>query len=168
MLNKLKLPVLALAGLLAVFSPSVVFAQHGAGNRGGGGGARGFSGGGNRGGQSFQGGGGRSFNGGGGRSYNGGGAQNFSSHGFNFGNGSAGRNEFRSGGREFRGGNAFRGGTRFYGGRGYSFGFYGAPYYGYYPGYYGYTDPCGYYDAWGVWRPNPACYGDPYSYGYGY
>ena len=48
MFKRLKLPVLALAGLLAVFNPVVVFGQHGGG---GGGSSRGG------GGQSFRGGG---------------------------------------------------------------------------------------------------------------
>ena len=48
-----------------------------------------------------------------------------------------------------------------YGGPGFSFGFYGAPYYGYaYP--YG-TAPCGYYDQFGNWITT-ACDVPPYGY----
>jgi hypothetical protein len=77
---------------------------------------------------------------------------------------------FRGGGinhaaRGFSGGRAFSGreghfgrddhfrGGYFYGAPGFSFGFYGTPYYGYGPGY-----ACGYYDQWGNWIPSPVCY----------
>jgi hypothetical protein len=88
-----------------------------------------------------------------GRQFNGGGRiQNFSGRSFDGG---------RDGGRRFVPNR-----------RGYWYGFYGVPYYGY--GGYGYyyppryCNPAGYYDYWGYWHPDPRCGYDPYGYGYGY
>ena len=73
--------------------------------------------------------------------------------------GFSGRGEYRGGGGRYYGG-YYRGGRYFYGGPGFSFGFYGAPYYG--PYAYG-PAPCGYYDQYGNWVPT-ACAIGPYGY----
>src|SRR5437016_3038136 len=86
-----KLPVLVLAGILALAVPASVFAQRGGGNRGGGGGNRGSAGSA----RSFSGGGSRSFNNGGG------GNRSFSSRS------APGRSVVRGGGNVYRGGNYY-------------------------------------------------------------
>src|SRR5216684_6537603 len=150
MFKKFGLPALVLGTVIGVLSPVALLAQnHRGGERGNSGGQRNSGGG-----QNFS---GRSYNGGG-RNFNGGG-QNFNS-----GRSFSGR-DF-SGGRGFDRGRSFEGNRgrgfdrdrgfrdrddhfRFRGGRGYSFGYYGAPYaYGYNPGY---CNPAGYYDRWGNW-----------------
>jgi hypothetical protein len=142
MFKKLGLTTLLLAGLLTFMTPSPVFAaSHGGGH---------FSAG-----HSFSGGG--HFSSGG---FRGGGHFNSGGHAF------IGRNHF-----EHRGWDHDRGHYRGYypGRRGFSFGFYGAPYYygpgyayGYLPGYY--APGCGFYDEFGYWVPT-ACAVNPY-YGY--
>ena len=87
----------------------------------------------------------------------GGGGMNHSARGFSGGRAFSGREGHFDGrqgqfSRHFDRDDHFRG-RYFYGAPGLSFGFYGAPYYGYGPGY-----ACGYYDQWGNWIPTPGCY----------
>lgn len=149
MSRKLGAAVFVLAALLTLGYPSAALArgEHGGGSRGGHGfsqGGRGYGGG-----RQFRGG-GRGFGGG---AYRGGGGY-YGGRGYYRGRGFEGRN-FRGGHRDWDDyGRGYYGGGLYFG--------YGGPYaYGYAPG------ACGYYDAWGYWHPDPACY-SPYSYGYGY
>ena len=89
-----------------------------------------------------------------------GGAMNHSPRGFSEGRAFSGRQghfDGREGNfeRHFDRDDHFRGGY-FLGVPGFSFGFYGAPYYGSGPGYY--PPACGYYDQLGNWIPTPGCY----------
>jgi hypothetical protein len=91
----------------------------------------------------------------GGRGYSGGRA--YSGRGF----------AYRGGGRGYIGGRGFegRGYRGYYYGGGPSFYFgYGAPYY--YSPYSYAPGGCGYYDAYGYWHADPACYANPYYNGY--
>ncbi len=172
MLKKFGLPALVLGTVIGVLSPVAVLAQeHRGGERGNSGGQR-FSGGG----QNFS---GRGYNGGG-QSYNNGGGRNYYGGGQNFNSGRSFSGRDYYGGRGYDRGRNFEGDRgrgwdrdrgfrdrddrfRYNGGRGYSFGFYGAPYY-YSAPYYdrGSCNPSGYYDRWGNWRYYPGCYVDPY------
>ena len=90
---------------------------------------------------------------GGGAHYSGGGARGFSGGSAYRGGGQyrgGARYEYRGGDRDYRGG-YYRGGTGLY------LGFGGAGY-GYAPG------ACGFYDAYGYWHADPACYTGVYGY----
>ena len=153
-----RLAAAVMVAALCLATPFVASAQQrGGGNRGsasGFGGARGNSGGGNRGGN---------FNRGNSGEWN---------HGGNFNRGNSGgeRNEFRRDHDRHE-----RNEGRSYGNRGSNFYFGFGPSYAYRPYGYGYgydssyyrtpAPSCGYYDRWGYWRTDPACY-DGYYDGY--
>jgi hypothetical protein len=156
MVKKFVLPVLLAGALLTVSIPASALA----GESGGGG--RSYSGGrGNSGGRSYSGGHGNSGRGySDGRSYSG-------QRGYSGGQAHSGGRGYYSG-RDYDRGRGWSHGdrNRYYGGRGFSFGYYSAPY-AYGPGYYYAPPPCnppGYYDQWGNWNYYPGCYAGPSGY----
>jgi hypothetical protein len=96
---------------------------------------------------------------GGGHGYSGG--RSYGGGGYYRGGEQRGGGYYRGGGGYNRGGGYYR--PRYRGGFSFGFGL-AAPY------TYGYTTgACGYYDAWGYWHENPACYTGPgVYYGPGY
>ena len=179
-----RLAAVAMVAALCLVTPFVASAQQRGGNRGSGSGSGGGAGGGSPGGN---------FNRGNSGGNPGGGNRGGNFDRGNSG-GNSGGNSWGNRGGGNRGGNFDRGHSggerngyrrdydrhernegRYYGNRGsnFYFGFgsgyayrpYGYGYgYGYNPGYYA-TPSCGYYDRWGYWRTDPACY-DGYYDGY--